>query len=162
MKKAFITLLVALAALCSAWAGTPSKINSLARQYRSQDGFEVVQLGRLALSGIRSVALMSKDLDAEDRAALKAFKGIKHITIVDFEEASEAEKTRFCQKLDRILDKMELILEARDSTESVRIYGVDDGKRIKDVVLLSSDGDLISVSGSVDLDQLGSLMEIAK
>ena len=81
---------------------------------------------------------------------------------MDFEDASEADKTRFCQNLDRILDKMELIMEAKDSTESVRIYGVDDGKRIKDVVLLSSDGDLISVSGSIDLDQLGSLMEIAK
>lgn len=162
MKKALLTLLVALGTLCCSWAGTPSKINSLVRQFGQHDGFEVVRLGRIALSGIRSVAFMSKDLDAEDRAALKAFKGVKHITIVDFEEASEADKTRFCQQLDRILDKMELIMEAKDSTESVRIYGVDDGKRLKDVVLLSSDGDLISVSGSIELDQLGSLMGMAK
>ena len=162
MKKAIITLLVALSTLCCAWAGTPSKILSLARQFEQNDGFEVVRLGRLALSGIRTAASFDKDLDAEDRAALKAFKGVRSLTIVEFEDASAADKASFLEKLDKILDKMELILEAKDGGETVSIYGIDDGKRIKDVVLVSSDGDVISVKGSINLDQIGNLMEVAK
>lgn len=162
MKKGIITLLVALSAVCSAWAGTPSKISELARQFKDREGFEVVSVGRLLLRGMLGVARMDKDLDAEDRAALHAFDGVRRLTVIDFADASEADKASFGKKVNRILDGMELILEAKDSSETIRIYGIDDGQRIKDVVLFSPDGDLISISGTIDLEQIGRLTEMTK
>ena len=44
MKKAIITLCIALAATVSAWAGGPAKVEALVRQYKGEEGFEVVTL----------------------------------------------------------------------------------------------------------------------
>ncbi|MBO4635278.1 MAG: DUF4252 domain-containing protein [Bacteroidales bacterium] len=160
MKKAIITLCIALAATVSAWAGGPAKVEALVRQYKGEEGFEVVTLGRLGISLIKGAVVISGDLDAEDRAALKAFSGIKKLVIMDFEDADPAKKARFTTKLEKVLDKMELIMEARDSSETMRIYGVEDGGRIKDCILYSSDGALIYAAGSIDMDRIGDLMEM--
>lgn len=161
MKKGIITFIVALSTVCGAWAGTPSKIIGIARQYDHCEGFEVVSLGRLALGGIKGIVRLSSDLDKDERRALAAFNGVNRITIVDFEDASEADRTRFCKKVEKALSKLELIMEVKDSSETIRIYGIEDGKRLKDVVLLGTDG-LISVAGSINFDNLGDLMEMSK
>ena len=162
MKKGIITLFVALCTVCSAWAGTPSRIVGLVRQYEHHEGFEVVNVGRLLIGGLRGAIRLSGDLDDEDRVALKAFDGIRRLTIVDFEDASEADKSRFCSRVESLLSKMELIMEAKDEDGSFRIYGLEDGSRLKDVIVYSSGGTLISVKGFIDFDHLGNLMEIAQ
>ena len=144
----------------SAWAGSPDKLEKLVRQYKGQEGFEVVTLGRLGLNLIKGAALLSGDLDQEDRAALKVFSGIKKLTVVDFEDANPLLKEKFSNKAEKILDRMELIMEMQDSGEKLRIYGTEDGNRIKDCILYSSDGALILVSGSLDMDKVGELMEM--
>ena len=104
---------------------------------------------------IRCIGCYDTDL------CLAAFNGVNRITIVDFEDASEADRTRFCKKVEKALSKLELIMEVKDSSETIRIYGIEDGKRLKDVVLLGTDG-LISVAGSINFDNLGDLMEMSK
>ena len=160
MKKAILSLCIALVTCMSAWAGSPDKLEKLVRQYKGQEGFEVVTLGRLGLNLIKGAALLSGDLDQEDRAALKVFSGIKKLTVVDFEDANPLLKEKFSNKAEKILDRMELIMEMQDSGEKLRIYGTEDGNRIKDCILYSSDGALILVSGSLDMDKVGELMEM--
>ena len=160
MKKAFITIIIALAAGLSAWAGKPAKVHSLVNQYKHHEGFEVVSLGRLGTSLIKGAISLSSDLDREDRKALKVFTDIKRLVIVDFEDADPAVKERFARKLERILDDMELILEANEDGERVQIFGIEDGSRVKDCILYSSDGAVIITEGGIDFDKVGQLMEL--
>ena len=162
MKKTLIIIAVALGTVCCSWAGKPSKVTDLARQYGRKDGFEVVSMGRVLISALGVAASMDKDLDREDRAALNAFKGINKLTVVDFEDASESDKNAFRGKLESILGNMELILEAKDSGEVVKIYGHDDGKNLKDIVIYCPDEALISINGSIAMENIGRLIEAAK
>ena len=143
-----------------AWAGTPEKIGDIVKQYSHREGFEVMNLGRFLVGTLRAAALLDSDMDEEDRAALNAFSRVNRLVVVDFEDASEADKTSFRRKVEKELDKMELIMEAKDSGETIRIYGIQDDNNLKDVILYSSDGTLLSVSGSIDLEHIGELMEM--
>ena len=105
---------------------------------------------------------LSGELDEEDRAALKAFNGIKKLVIVDFESASDKVKKDFTRKLEKLLSKMELVMEAKDGGETMSIYGTDDGDSIRDCILYSSDGALIIAKGRINLDNIGELMEMAE
>lgn len=162
MKKVVLTLLVALCALSCAQAGNPSKVESLVNQYRKSEGFEVFSMGRLGLSLIKVAAVASGELDEEDRAVLAQFNGIRRITIVDFEGASAQVKSAFTGKLEKVLDKMELIMEAKDGGETMRIYGIDKGDKIRDCILYCNDGTLICTHGALDMDKLGELMQMAE
>jgi hypothetical protein len=162
MKKVVITLFIALAAGLSVWAAKPTKVRNLVNQYRNHEGFEVVSIGRLGTSLLKGVIMVSSDMDEDDRAMLKAFTDIKSLTIVDFEDAHPEVKERFTRKLDRLFDGMELILEANDDGEHVRIYGTDDGNRIKDCILYDCSGALIITEGGIDIDKVAKLMELQK
>ena len=52
--------------------------------------------------------------------------------------------------------------ESKDKEETFRIYGIDDGKDIRDCILYSSDGSLIVTKGRFSLDAIGKLMEMAE
>ena len=152
--------MLALTTVMGAWAGTPEKIGDIVKQYSHREGFEVMNLGRFLVGTLRAAALLDSDMDEEDRAALNAFSRVNRLVVVDFEDASEADKTSFRRKVEKVLDKMELIMEAKDSGKTIRIYGIQDDTNLKDVILYSSDGTLLSVSGSIDLEHIGELMEM--
>ena len=161
MKKALLTVIIALAAGLSAWAGKPAKVYNLVNQYKHNEGFEVVSLGRLGTTLLKGViSLSASEMDAEDKAALKVFTDIKRVVIVDFEDVQPSVKEHFSRKVEKILDDMELILEASEDGDRVRIYGVEDGSRVKDCILYSSDGALIITEGGIDFDKVARLMEL--
>ncbi|MBQ9701689.1 MAG: DUF4252 domain-containing protein [Bacteroidales bacterium] len=160
MKKVIIALIIALTAGMDMQAGTPARISHLVRQYKGQDGFDVVSIGPVGMKLLKGAAHLSKDLDAEDKAALKSFSGIKKLVIVDYEDASPSVKAQFNKKVEKILNGMELLMEAKDDDGTVSIYGVEDGDRLKDCVLHCHDGDLIFIKGSIDWSQLGDLKEL--
>lgn len=160
MKKVIITVCIALMAAMSTWAGKPVKVENLIREYKDQDGFEVVSFGRLGMHLIKSAAELSGDLDEEDRVAFKAFSGIRKLVIVNFEDAPAGPKAQFTAKLEKMFDGMELVMEMKDSGETVRIYGTDNGTSIEDCILYDADGSLIYAAGSIDLEHIGELMEM--
>ena len=162
MKKTVITFLLLTATLLTAWAGKPEKLERLARQYKGEEGFEMVSIGRLGLRLFGGMVVASGDLDQEERAALKVFKGLNKLIVIDFEEIPQARKATFATKVEKILNGMDLILESKDKEETFRIYGIDDGKDIRDCILYSSDGSLIVTKGRFSLDAIGKLMEMAE
>ena len=162
MKKGILTLLLVLTTVCVAWAGTPEKIGDIVKQFSGREGFEVVNMGRFLLGALRTAITWDADVDEEDLGVIDAFRGIKHFTVVDFEDASEADKARFCRKVEKVLGKMELIMEAKDGGETLSVYGAEDGKKLKDIILYSSDGSLISMTGSILVEHIGELIEASK
>ena len=154
--------MLALTAVCGAWAGTPDRIGEIVKQYSGREGFEVMNLGRFFLGMLKGAALLDKDLDSEERAALDAFNGIRNLMVVDFEDAPQADKDQFCHKVEKALKKMELIMEAKDSGETLRIYGLNEGNKLKDIILYRSDGALVSMTGTIGLEHVGKLIDTAK
>ena len=163
MKTRIITLISSLLiTTCVAWGGNPSKVKTLVKEYRHMEGVEVVSLGPVSLGLLKVAARNFGDLDAEDRMALKTVDGVKGLTIMDFEDADEAVKAAINQKLGKVLAKMELLMEVKDEGDVVRIYGRDDGRKLRDCVLYSADGTLICTQGAIDTDKLVDLMAMAQ
>ncbi len=157
MKKTLIIISLVICTVCSACAVSPARVSALAREYNGKEGFEVVSMGRFLISAIGVAA--RAEADPEDVAALKAFKGIKHLTIVDFEDASAADKSSFQTKLGDIFDKMDLILEAKEDGDDVKIFGKADGEKLRDIIIYCKDEALICVNGSIDMDKIGALID---
>ena len=154
MKKLLITLTILLAGTL-AWAGNPAaKVQTLVNEFRHNEGFDGITLGPLGLSLVKTLALSDSDMDAEDREVLKAFTHIRRLSILDFEDARPDVKERFVSRVKKILEGMELILEAKDDGSRLSIYGIDNGKEIKDCILFDPSGTLICVRGSVTLEKL--------
>ena len=154
MKKLLITLTILLTGTL-AWAGNPAaKVQTLVNEFRHNEGFDGITLGPLGLSLVKTLALSDSDMDAEDREVLKAFTHIRRLSILDFEDARPDVKERFVSRVKKILEGMELILEAKDDGSRLSIYGIDNGKEIKDCILFDPSGTLICVRGSVTVEKL--------
>ena len=164
MKKILITLLMILSLGTAAQAGKANQnpqLRNLITSYKGTEGFEIVDFGGVAMSLLRAAARTAVETE-EDRQALELFKGIKRFTVVDFSEASDHAREAFLRKANRILDHGEMLLEAKDGGETVRIYGAStkDENLLEDIVLLAEDA-LILVRGTIRIDQVGALMQQA-
>ena len=162
MKKILITLLMLVSLGTAAWAGEQNnQLRNLVSSYKGTEGFDVVDVGGVSLSLLKAAARTAAETE-EDRAALKLFNGLKRLTVVDFSEAAPDVKDKFLRKVNRILKGGEMLLEAKDGGETVRIYGTssDDGNLLEDVALLAGEA-LIFVRGSIRADQVAALMKQA-
>ena len=145
------------------WAADQSgQLRTLVNEYRYEPGVEVVDLGGVALGLLRAAARTQAQND-DDRKAMDVLRSIKRLTVLDFSDADEKLKERFFRKAKRILSTEDLLLEARDSGETVRIYGMssDDGNLLEDIVILAEDA-LITVKGKIRMDQIGELIKTAE
>ena len=162
MKKILITLMMLLSLGTVALAGEPNRqLRNLVSDYRGTQGFDVVDLGGVSLSLLKAAAKTAAKTP-EDREALRLFNGLKRLTIVDFSEAAPEVKDKFLRKVNRILTDEDLLMEAKDGSETVRIYGSSsgDGSRLENIALLAEDA-LIFIRGSIRTDQIEALMKQA-
>ncbi len=162
MRKLLITLLMVLSLSAAAWAeGQNASLRSLVSSYKGTEGFEVVDLGGVGLGLLKAAARTAADTP-EDREALKLFDGLKRLTVVDFSDAAPEAREKFLRKAKRILSAGEMLMEAKDGGETVRIYGTSsaDGTLLKDIALLAGDA-LIFIRGSIRTDQVEALMKQA-
>ena len=146
----------------TAWAGTPTgKLRTLVNEFRDEPGFEIVDMGPLALGLIRAAARTEAKND-DDRKALQVFKDIKRLTVLDFSDADAAHKEKFLRKAKRILADEEMLMEAKDDGETVRIYGLSNVSDIlEDVIIMAGDA-LISVHWKIRADLFGELINQAE
>ena len=146
----------------SAWAGGQNtKLRNLVSDYRCRNGFEVVDIGGLGLGLLRATVRVNVE-DEEDREALKLFRSIKHLTVVDFSDARPDDRERFVDKAKRILSPEDMLMEAKDGKETFRIYGSSshDGNLLEDIAILAEDT-LIFIRGTIRADQVGALIRQA-
>lgn len=162
MKKLLITLWMVLTLSSIAWAGVPNnQLRSLVSSYKGRAGFEIVDIGGLGLRLLKGAARSAAETP-EDREALKLFDGLKRLTIVDFSDAAAGDRDRFLSKARKILAGGEMLMEAKDGEEAVRIYGNTsaDGSLLQDISILAGDA-LIFIRGSIQTDQVEALIKQA-
>ena len=162
MKKILVTLVMLLSLGTAALAGNQNtQLRNLVSSFKGTEGFEVVDIGGIGMSLLKAAAKSAAETP-EDREALKLFNGLKRLTVVDFSDAAPEVREKFLRKAKRILEKGEMLMEAKDDGETVRIYGTSsaDGALLHDIALLAGDA-LIFVRGTVPMDQVGELMKQA-
>ena len=123
---------------------------------------DFVSIGGIGISLIKIGAKHSDDDDA--KAALAAFKGVKRLVVADYEDSEPRVRERFNKKISAALEGCEMLMEAKDEGESIRIYGTPsaDGSKINDIVVFSPEsGAFICMFGIIDADKIGEIAETA-
>lgn len=165
--KRFLTLfivaagLLALSASCdrSANAKTSNpEIKGLIRAYKSENGFDAVNLGSFAMSLIKSGSDMFDDGDGDETKLIReSIDKLRGVTVADFSDCKASVKEEFKQKLSKLLKKKELLLETKDDGESVLIYS-DPSKGdswVKNLIIyMPDDCDLVCLWGSVNIENV--------
>ena len=82
---------------------------------------------------------------------------------MDFSDAEASRKEKFLRKAKRVLADEEMLLEAKDGGETIRVYGLSNaaGDILEDIVLLADDA-IISVRGKIRADLIGELVNEAE
>lgn len=164
MKKT-IAILCFLALSLSAMAGknvSKTQLAALVSEYRQYDGVELVQLGSLATSALKTVIRISAKDDPDAAEALQLLGGIRRLTVFEYEDCSPAVKEKIARRIDRILNSSELLIEAKDGDDAMRMYGVVDEKSdsVRDFVLHTPGScALICIFGKVSMKAISKIME---
>ncbi len=132
--------------------------------FNGYEGFDMVSVGSLGTSLIKSLAKMAAiaENDEDVLAAVKMIQGIKKVTIIDYEDCEKSVRDKFNGRLGRILTGDNLLMELKDGSELMKIYGVVDGDKavVKDFVIsVPSDYALICLFGSISLDLVAELAD---
>ena len=83
-----------------------TQLAALVSDYRNCDGVELVQLGSLATSAIKTAIRVSAKDDPDAAEALKLLGGIRRLTVFEYEDCSPAVKEKITRRIDRILSEV--------------------------------------------------------
>lgn len=138
------------------------KLMTLVSEYSGKEGFEVVKIGSFGTAALKTVMRLSvSDDDSEEvQMILKAMKGIKKMAIIEYDKCNEKTRDAFNSKLEKALSSSELLIEAKDGSDAMRIYGIynEDENTVHDFVLFApNDCALICLFGSIPLDSISEL-----
>lgn len=166
MKQLLLLLILVLPALSAAATDAgdnipKAQLNAVLSEFRQYDGVEVVRLGSLATSALRGVVRLASRSDPDAREALALMRGIKRLNVLEYEDCTPEVRERINQKLARILSDSELLMEAKDDSSRMRMFGVVDEKTgaVRDFVIHDPGScALICIFGSIPMESLGKVM----
>lgn len=162
-----VILILALLLPLAASAGRPVKrvsqteLSSIVTEFRQYEGVEVVRMGRLGTMLVKGLLRHVDEDDAEVREFRKAIRGIKGVTVLEYDDAPEEVRERLNRRIARAIRHGELLMEAKDGDTSVQIFGFVDESTgtVRDFVLHTPDSHaLICLFGNLSMDAVGKLM----
>ena len=163
MKKTITILLILLLSL-PGWAGKnvrEGQLAALVSEYRHVEGVELVRLGTFATSALKTTIRLSAKDDPDARQALKALRGIRRLTVFEYDDCEASTKEKINKKISRILSGSELLMEVKDGSETMKMYGVveNNGDSVKDFVLYTPGScALICIFGKVSMDAIAKIV----
>ena len=137
------------------------KVSSVISHYKNKSGVEVVDLGWLGTSLLKSAVRLADGNDKETQQALMMMKGLRSISIMSYEDSEPSLKAKISSDLGKALKDAELLMEMKDEGEKVRIYGTLDQKsgKVSDLAVFAPDeGTFIFMSGSFNMDDIAKIM----
>lgn len=141
----------------------PGDAVSIIRDFDNAEGFNVLSIKGFGTGVIKHMIIAAMDRnDPEQRAFADLVSGIKRLTVVEYSDCDDSTRERFLRKMDRVLNDDNLLMDVKDSGESLKIYGTvsEDGNQIKDFFVHAPDeGAFILLSGTLSLDSVSGLME---
>ena len=165
MMKKLILILALLIPLAASAARPKSvsrtEITSIISDFRRYDGVEVVRLGRLATGALKGIIRTAGISDPDTRQALQLIQGLKGLTVLEYEDAPSDIRYRLDRRIERALQKSELLMEAKDGDSMMRMFGVvdDASGSVRDFVIYVPDSSsLICLFGRMSLETLKTVM----
>jgi hypothetical protein len=165
MKK-FLLLIVLLLPL-TASAARPAKrvsrseVASIVSDFRRYEGVEVVKMGWLGTALFKGLARHMDDQDADMQMLRKLLRGLRNVTVLEYEGADPDVRARLDRRIARALGRSELLMEARDGGTGMQLFGIVDDATgmVHDLVMRAPDDcTLICLFGSIPMDAVGQLM----
>ena len=138
-----------------------TELSSIFSDFRRYDGVEVVRLGRIATGAVKGVIRLAGKSDPDVREALSAVKGLKSLTVLEYDDCDPAVRERIEQRISHALRNGELLMEARDGGTSMQMFGVvdDAAGTVRDFVIHApSNCALICLFGTLSMDTLTQMM----
>lgn len=164
MKKLLLVLglMVPMLAAAATFGNRASKnrIGSFIADCRHYEGAEVVHLGTFATKVGKGVLKVASIDDPEAREMLKMIKGVKSLYVFNYEDCSNGVKEKVNKRLEKMLEGSEMLLEAKDGDDKVKIYGIvdDNGEKVSDFILHTpSDCAVICILGSISTEAIAKL-----
>ncbi|MCR4824508.1 MAG: hypothetical protein K5849_04025 [Bacteroidales bacterium] len=166
-RKSLLLLLLALLPLAASAGNSGSRtvpktqINAMISEFRRYDGVETVRLGRLGTAAVKGVLRMAAQNEPDAREALALTRGVKHLAVLEYDDCRPEVRERITRRLSEALDGSELLMEARDGSSSMRMFGIVDEQtgEVRDFVLHApQDCALICIFGSIPMDTVGKLL----
>lgn len=134
MKKIIIFLILAVVAVQT----LPAKsVKSLMNEFRHEKNAEYAHVSPLLMMLARIVAT-DKDMGDSDRMILKKIKSIRTLSL---EDCTKEVKEKFVSETQKLDDEYEPLLMANTDDEQARIMMKTKGKTIRELIMLSIDGD---------------------
>ena len=161
----FFLLLLPLAAPAREPAGgkavPKAKITAAISEFRRYEGVEVVRLGRVGTAAVKTLMRAAAQDDPDAREALQLMRGVRNLAVLDYEGCAPAVREKIVRRLDQALDGSELLMEAKEHGESVRMYTAGTEKIVNSFVMLSIEGEALSficIDGKMDRESLENML----
>lgn len=167
MKRLFLYFLLLLpltAAAASPEGRVPkTKIATFISEYRHCEGVEVVRLGRVSTAALKGVIRVAarKENDPDARDFLKLMRHVKSLYVFEYEDCKPSLREQINRRLSRALGESELLMEANDAGDRMRIYGLYDERTdsVRDFVVFSpSECTLICLFGSIPMETVSNIL----
>ncbi len=153
MKRIVLALIFVAATLTGAQAQNSGRsAKSIFREFASEKGSE-----RVAISGLicKLAALGNSDEDAE------FLRSVDGVYVLDMSDCTENAKLRFRNKIHELnLEGYELMMEASDDEDNVRIYVRLDKDNIKDLLIYSVGDEpcFVNICGNFKMSDIDGLV----
>lgn len=113
---------------------------------------------------IKGIAGLSGEAEDDDtKKALEAIKDIDDLTVLTFEDCSDEDKKVIKSKLESILEKAEILLEASEDGEKVQIFGTSkEGTNVVNdvIVYIPDECTVVCLMGSISMDDLTQMINV--
>ena len=136
-------------------AARESRISTAVSECRHYEGADYLKLGSLATGALKGVVRLAGAGDSDIKEAVSLLKGIDGLTVFSYDDCSPEDRALIDARLSEALAGSEMLLEASDSGQKLRMYGTYDERtdKVRDFVLFApSESALICVRGSVSMD----------
>lgn len=158
-----------MAIFLTSCAGTPKKsevneaLSKAFTECKQYKGATVLELGSAATL-IKGIAGLSGEAEDDDtKKALEAIKDIDDLTVLTFEDCSDEDKKVIKSKLESILEKAEILLEASEDGEKVQVFGTSkEGTNVVNdvIVYIPDECTVVCLMGSISMDDLTQMINV--
>ena len=164
MKKLLLILglMVPMLATAATFGNRASKnrIGSFIADCRHYEGAEVVHLGSFATSLGKGILKIVSIDDPEAREMLKMIKDVRSLYVLSYEDSSKSVQAKVNSRLEKILEGSQMLMEAKDGDDKMRIYGIvdEDGEKVSDFILHTpSECAVICILGSISTEAIAKI-----
>lgn len=140
------------------------KIPAFVQKYKGTEGVEIVELGAVGTSFVKGLIRhgVASSGDANAKALVEMIKGVKALSVMDFDDCAESVRARINDDISGVLKADNLLMEVRDENDVLGVYATlsEDGGTLSDIVIYCpNDCALICLSGRVSTGALTSIMQ---